>query len=102
MAPDGAWSHLMTDTPLLQGSRACFTSHSLGSPWRNEQSGPVSEVLGFFAWPAVSHKHLREDCVSSTLLDGGPTRGLLRGMMSGGRPEEVTRLPQDMVWWNGG
>ena len=45
---------------------------------------------------------VREDCVSSTLLDGGPTRGLLRGMVSGGKPEEVTRLPQVMVWWNGG
>ena len=26
MAPDGAWSHLMTDRPLLRGSRACFTT----------------------------------------------------------------------------
>lgn len=86
--------------PGLKG--LLYHSHSHGYPWRGEQSGPVSEVLGFFPWPAVSHKHLREDCVSSTLLDGGPTRGLLRGMVSGGKPEEVTRLPQVMVWWNGG
>ena len=85
--------------PGLKGLLYC--SHSHGYPWRDEQSGPVSEVLGFFPWLAVSHKHLGEDCVSSTLLDGGPT-SLHRSMVSEGRPEEVTRLPQDMVWWNGG
>ena len=40
--------------------------------------------------------------LTAKFMDGGPTRGLLRGMVSGGKPEEVTRLPQVMVWWNGG
>lgn len=82
--------------PGLKG--LLYHSHSHGYPWRDEQSGPVSEVLGFFPWLAVSHKHLGKDCVSSTLLDGGPTSFTGAWCLKGGLKKSRDCL---RIWFDG-